>query len=333
MRAQSSVPMTIETIREELSRTPISSSTMNLIVWIDDRERRNWVLERAEMLSEKHPSFCLILDRTGASSEATVLTSQRDADTHLTTQGETVLLNVQGFAPAQAVEYVLALCRDNVPTILWWTGTRADRPFFEALLPHVATIVVDASGGERDESTLCSLYAWHRDHPNVRLRDLAWLRLRPWQEMIAHFFDDPALLDELNHITGLHIKSGSDAEALYLGGWLASRLGWTPSGRDAFTSRTGAAIGFTRERIGGIRRVTSVCLDSESSWYHGEVTGDDQNVVRVWVEGKFSRDPRLFTLNAIDNASLLELAVLQTGSDEVFETALRSAGTLVGGGA
>jgi len=58
------------------------------------------------------------------------------------------------------------------------------------------------------------------------LRDLAWMRLRPWQDMIANFFDDPALLGELFSIRRLHIASGSDSEAFYLAGWLASRLDW-----------------------------------------------------------------------------------------------------------
>ena len=40
----------------ELSGSKASTSTMNLVVWIDDPERRNWVLERAELLAEKHPS-------------------------------------------------------------------------------------------------------------------------------------------------------------------------------------------------------------------------------------------------------------------------------------
>jgi hypothetical protein len=75
--------------------------------------------------------------------------------------------------------------------------------------------------------------------------------------------------------------------------------------------------------------VQSVCLDSDTSWYHGEVT-DDPAVVRIWVEGEHAREPRLFPLQAIDNASLLERAVLETGADDVFETALRSAGTLLG---
>jgi len=75
--------------------------------------------------------------------------------------------------------------------------------------------------------------------------------------------------------------------------------------------------------------VRSICLDSVTSWYHGELT-DDPNVVSVWVEGDYARPPHLFTLQAIDNASLLERGILERGRDDVFETALRSAATLLG---
>jgi len=41
--------------------------------------------------------------------------------------------------------------------------------------------------------------------------------------------------------------------------------------------------------------------------------------------GRARARARLFPLQAIDNASLLERAVLETGADDLFETALRSA--------
>ena len=41
-----------------------SASTMNFVVWIPNGDRRTWILERAAMLAEKHPSFTLILDRS-----------------------------------------------------------------------------------------------------------------------------------------------------------------------------------------------------------------------------------------------------------------------------
>ena len=46
--------------------------------------------------------------------------------------------------------------------------------------------------------------------------------------------------------------------------------------------------------------------------------------MRVWAEGKNATEPRIFPLQAIDNASLVERAALEGGgTDEIFETALR----------
>jgi hypothetical protein len=331
MKLQSTVVASVESIREELARTKLSASTMNFIVWIDDPERRAWILERAELLGEKHPSFELILDRSGGCGDATVITSDRDWSSHFTVQGERVVIDVSCAEPEVVVEYVGALTSSTVPTVLWWSGTNvADRPHFQALLPYATMLLVDSSGGKTDDSTLRGVIRFHRNHPEIRLRDLAWLRLHPWQDMIAAFFDDPRLLNELYGITALHITSGSEAEALYLAGWLASRLGWTASERGAFRDRDGNAIAFTYERAGAIRRIRSVCLDSATSWYHAAVPDETPDVVRVWVDGQHAREPRLYTLPHLDNASLLERAVLQHRSDEVFETALQSIATLLG---
>jgi hypothetical protein len=326
----STVSTSLDAIRSELARTKLATSTINLVVWIDDPARRDWILERAGMLAEKHPSFTLILDHTGVrGGDATVTTVARDAESTFSVRGERVDIDVSGAGAETIVGYVAGLCGRGLPTILWWSGMRDEsRPIFEALLPQVQTLLFDSSGGARDEEAMRELVAFHKAHPEVELRDLAWMRLRPWQDMIANFFDDPALIGELFSIRRIHIESGSDSEAFYLASWLASRLGWAPTGHDAFTDRTGARIAFERKRIGDIRRVQSICLDSETSWYHGEVT-DDPGVVRVWVEGEHAREPRLFPLQAIDNASLLERAVLETGADEVFETALRFAGALL----
>jgi glucose-6-phosphate dehydrogenase assembly protein OpcA len=293
--------------------------------------RRQWVLERAGMLAEKHPSMMLVFDHTGARrGDAMVTTVRHDTQATYTVQGERVDIDVSDADAATVAGYVTGLCSPSVPTVLWWTGRQeGSREIFFALLPHVQTLVFDSSGGARDEAGLRALVDFHREHPDVVLRDLAWMRLLPWQDMIADFFDDPGLSEELYTIRALHISSGSDSEAFYLGGWLASSLGWKPSGRDAFTDARGKPVSFKRKRLGDIRRVQSICLDSETSWYHGEVT-EDPSVVKLWVEGEHAREPRLFPLKAVDNASLLERAVLEPGTDELFETALQSAGTLLG---
>ena len=327
----STVGTSLDVIRAELSRGKLATSTFNFIVWIDDPARRDWIRERAGMLSEKHPSFTLVLDNTGVrEGDATVTTSARDPQATITVRGERVEIDVSGLDAETIARYVTGLCASSVETLLWWSGFKeSSRATFYALLPLIGTLIVDSSGGMADDSALRALTTFHAEHMEVALRDLAWMRLGPWQDMIATFFDDERLLGELYTIRALHIVSGSDSEALYLGGWLASRLGWTAGGRNAFTDREGKTIAFKRRREGELRRVQSICLDSETSWYHGEVT-EDSGVVRVWVEGEHAREPRLFPLRAIDNASLLERAVLESGADELFEMALRTAATLLG---
>lgn len=322
MTSEPAVSSSIETMRGELALGGLSTSTLTFIVWIDEAGRRDWVLERARMLAEKYPSFLMIFDRTGAES----------GEPRVSCGGSRNCVSIDASAlDADGVDqYVSAFCRDAVSTVLWWSGAHVDAgEILNALLARAQTLLVDSSGSVTDDTAVCSLAAFAPRHPEIAIRDLAWLRLTPWQDMIARFFDDPRLLSELYTMRALHITSGSEAEALYLGAWLASRLGWTASGRSAFTARDGKEIAFTHEIAGQTRRVHSVCLDTDGSWYHGEVT-DDPAVVAVWVEGEYGRERSLVPLQAIDNASLLERAILEPGADEVFVTALSWIATLVG---
>ncbi len=327
----STVAASVEEVRAELARTKLSTSTLNLLVWIDDPARRDWIRERVGILTAKHPSFTIVFDHTGVQRHATVTTSPRDPNVTVTVDAERVEVDVRGERPETVAAYAAGLCARGVPTVLWWSGFQeSSRAIFYALLPLIDTLVVDSSGGTRDESALRALAGFHAEHPEVTLRDLAWLRLRPWQDIVAYFFDNPAATSELASIRKLFIASGSESEALYLAGWMASALGWRASGKNAFTAIDGNTIGFDRRQTGEIRRVQSVCLDSDTSWYHAEVAADAQNVVRVWIEGELASEPRLVPLKAMDNASLLERAILEPSADELFETALRSAATVLG---
>ncbi|HZO94290.1 MAG TPA: glucose-6-phosphate dehydrogenase assembly protein OpcA [Candidatus Baltobacteraceae bacterium] len=332
MSAESKVDASLESIRTELARNPASTTTLNLIVWIDDPKRRDWIVERATMLAEKHPSFTLILDNTGECGEAATVTTRARAGggTLSASQGERVELDVSCYDAPKVAEYVETLSRSGVPTLLWWSGMKVgSRPVFDALLPHADTLLVDSAGSVTDERGLRSLVGFRRDHPEIVLRDLAWLRLRPWLDMIANFFDDRQSTREAFTIRRLTIASGSAAEALYLAAWLASSLNWKAAGPDTFSDMDGNRVTFSREERGEIRRVQRVCVETETTSYCAEVT-DNPQVVRVASEGANALEPRLYPLRALDNASLLERAVLEPGRDTLYETTLATVGTLLG---
>jgi glucose-6-phosphate dehydrogenase assembly protein OpcA len=320
----------LELLRAELARAKPLMTTMNLIVWIDSELKREWVIERASKVSEKHPSRTIILDSTPGHVGAHV----RPVDANdPSDQSSFIDIGVADIAPGEACDLATSLGAPDVPTVLWWSADSinadtAFRCFFE----NADTAVVDSSLGVRDASTIAELSTFYAEHRNVALRDLAWMRLHPWQDIIANFFDDRALREELFSIQSLRIVSGSDAEALYLSGWLASRLGWKATAHDEFADRNGERIAFERERSGQPRRVHSVALTTKTSVYQGTVDTTDPTVVRVWVDGANARDMRVFPLQAVDNASLIERAALGGGgTDEIFETALRMVQTLIDG--
>jgi glucose-6-phosphate dehydrogenase assembly protein OpcA len=325
-------PADIELIRTELARAKPHITTMNFIVWIDCESNRDWVIQRAIKISEKHPSRTIILDASPGRVGAHVRPLDPDDTTH---QSTFIDIGVADIAAQEACVLATSLAVPDVPTVLCWGAESlneqtAFRCFFAA--DRLPVAVVDSSLGVRDASTILELAQFYKEHGNVSVRDLAWMRLHLWQDIIAQFFDDPALREELFSIRELRIVAGSDAEALYLGGWLASRLGWNATAPGEFADRNGRRITFEHERGGQARRVYSVALTTATSTYRGSVDEADASVVRVWVEGAKARPVRLVPVQAIDTASLVERAALEDGgTDEIFETSLRMVQTLIDG--
>jgi glucose-6-phosphate dehydrogenase assembly protein OpcA len=323
-------PADLATIRAELARPKPQATTMNLIVWLDNERNREWVVERAIKISEKHPSRTIIVDASPGCVGAQV----RPFDTEdPARQSSFIELGVAGMLPSEACELATSLAASDVPSVLCWSAdSLAEDTAFRCFLGHVSTAVVDSSLGVNDTTTLAKLAECYEEYRNVALRDLAWMRLHHWQDIVAHFFDDPGLRKELFSIRKVRIVAGSDAEALYLGGWLASRLGWSATTHGRFSDRNGRAIELEHDRNGQPRRVSSISLTTETSVYHGDVDAADSTVVCVWAEGANAHDRRFIPLQPPDTASLIEQAALEGGgTDEIFETALRMVRTLIEG--
>ena len=313
-------------IKAELAREQPHAMTMNLVVWNADAANRPWVIERAVAIGEKHPSRTIVLDAAPDAHGATVTTG----DAHTSRQSARIEVGVSALSRPELSELAASLRVADIPTVLWWSAPALGpgTPFADVVALADA-VVVDSSSGPGDASTLADLTRFCAEHRGALVRDLAWQRINPWQDMVAHFFDDAHLREELYSIARLQIVSGSDAEALYLAGWLGSRLGWTAKGKDEFVDRKGHTIVFEHSRSGRPRSVRSVALHTATTVYQGETLAEDDLVVRVWAAGTFASDERLFALKLVDGASLVERAILENAADEIYETALRMVGTLV----
>jgi len=297
-------------------------ATMNFVVFVDDPAHREWVLERALVVVEKHPARLIVLDSTDATSGVDVSTTARH-------RGGSVIINERvdvGVKPLDhgtIISLVQELTVPEIPLVLWWSGARLlQSRTFSGLAQQAQTVLVDSSGKARGEETIHELGEFVARFTSVRLQDLAFMRLAPWQDMIAQFFDDPALREDLFSINGIEIESGSDAEALYLAGWLGSRLSWEAAGRDAFRDRNGMAIPFVKADKGDQRRVLSVVLRAGDSTYRATLSDDDENVVCLSVEGARAKPMWCVPLQNIANTTLIERAIIENTRDEIFETSL-----------
>ncbi len=297
-------------------------ATMTLLVFVEDASLIDWARERARLLAQRHASYAFLLNATSAT----------DAPAQAS-DGEWVELGVRGSTPEHLRSLVTPLLEPGMPHVLLWIAPQtASDARFGALAPEMRTILLDSSRVRDDASSLRDLAAFHKTQPkNGAINDLAYLRLAPWQEVVADFFDERDFIEDLFDLRSVTVAGGSDAEAYYLLGWLASRLEWECAGERSFVHRrSGRAIAYAIEREGQPRRVKRVVLESHSTRFSAELCNGDSSAVSLRVTGAKQRPSRVAPLHDVDTASLLERAILREQADPVFCDALDVAGCLLG---
>jgi len=133
---------------------------------------------------------------------------------------------------------VSSLLAAELQDFLWWPGDDfVNHPLFEDLQQIVDRIIVDSAQLGNDASGVAAMRELLEDDDSGAplIGDFTWLRLGPWRQLIAQFFDPPDVQLCLSSIEELTISyadiredgSSGFASALLTVGWLASRLGWT----------------------------------------------------------------------------------------------------------
>jgi len=280
-------------------------ATMSLVVFVDDERLIVWARERARLLAERHASHVLVLDASSPDVPS---------------------------KPRELEAAIAAQLPSGVPrTLLWVAPKTASDERFVLLAPQMRTILLDSSRARDDDAALRDLVAFRAKTPqNTSIRDLAYLRLAPWQELVADFFDERAFVEDLFDLQRITITSGSDAEGYYLLGWLASRLAWEPERSRTFRPRKSAReIKYEIERDGQARRVKRILLESHATRFVAELCEKDTGAVSLEVSGAKERPARVAPLHDVDITSLLERAMLSEQPDPVFLESLEVAGRLL----
>lgn len=288
----------------------VVAATMTFVVYFNDAGIAGWVRDRARLVGKKHPSRIIVLDGTPA---ATPDTSAND---------EWMEIGASGYDAAALHRALATHALREAPIVLAWIAANvgSDERFTE-LAKCAQTVICSSSVIDTGSEAICALIDFAHAHPDIDVQDLAYLRLNAWQDLIADFFDDKRLLEDLFQLRNVEITAGSHAEAYYLLGWLASRLGWSACGKGQMCNRSQETITFTIHRAGGPRRVSRIALMTDSTTYLAEVLADEEDVARVEVTGAHAAPARVIPLHGLDIASLVGRAIV-THRDEVFHHTL-----------
>jgi glucose-6-phosphate dehydrogenase assembly protein OpcA len=292
-------------------------ATMTIVVFFEDDAIGALARDRIHTLAEKHPSRVIVLD--GAEREPRHAVEARDWIELGVKEGSADLLR----------SVVGTLRLPEAPVVLLWIarGIGSDARF-AALCENAAMIVYNSSLIDLADNALRELVAYVAEHPALPIADIAYLRLAPWQESVAIFFDGKDAVEELFDLRRVEIGCGSDPEAFYLLGWLASRLGWTPSSPNALCNRFGIEIEFAIVREGEPRRVSRVALRSSRSEFVAQIDTNGETIA-LRASGAARNSRRYRAINNPGIAALVERAILCGHNDRIFADSLAAAGEIL----
>jgi hypothetical protein len=153
---------------------------------------------------------------------------------------EDVVLSVSGPAATRLGSLVEPFTLSDLPVAVWYLGAAplagddlvvaADALLLDSKLAigeEGGDAQDDGPGGALPEgATLDAVIGLFGRLPVL---DLAWIRLRPWRELLASLVDGAAFRPALDDLTSATV-TGKPATRALLGGWLASRLRLPPGG-------------------------------------------------------------------------------------------------------
>lgn len=123
----------------------------------------------------------------------------------------------------------------ELPTFLWWpSGEFRDNAIFEDLSLIADRLVFDSARLGNDAHAVADYRKLIDDPKDPLVGDFTWLRLAPWRQLVAQFFDPVDMQHSLEYIDSITIAYAQErkdrgsgfAAALLICGWIGSRLGW-----------------------------------------------------------------------------------------------------------
>jgi len=223
------------------------ANTLNLIAVARNRREANLVTDTVAHLRDFLPSRTIILAPRSPEDDAAGPGSAYEVRLELKEQVigsdapafrfETITITSGVSELGHLASFVSPLLAAELTDFLWWPGGDFSRnPLFDDLVRTVDRVIVDSGHLGNDISGVAMMRDLLDDDDTGSpiIGDFTWLRLAPWRQLIAQFFDPPDVQQSLASIEDISIsyadsrEDGSSglASALLIVGWLGSRLGW-----------------------------------------------------------------------------------------------------------
>lgn len=352
-----------------------TAQVLNLVIRARSYEAANTYVESIERITGRHPCRVIVAATDPIETDMPV---QAWVSIHcqLPPSGgrqvccEQVTVAAGGESVRRLPAAIIPLLLPDLPVFLWWPqGDPFDEYVFRNLADSLNRLIVDSATFENPEGTLAKMAGGIKSQwPKVAVSDVNWGRLTPWREMVASFFDPPAMHPYLERISRVKLEYAQPTDrratvnrtqALMLAGWLASRLDWE-SGENAYqlthseTSHVPAAHISLRS---GKRPISvdihaspwdAVCdgdLCSITIEISGEQPGDpvaatfslaltDEQeqcaISKVGIEGS-EVTSRIVQMASLDQADLLDEELEFYSRDTVYEECLTMVGAFIRG--
>ena len=327
------------------------ASVLSLIVCVADLSATDRVLAAIHHLARQHPSRTIILlpERQSQGEEMRVwhATGCADGEEHeRVVCGEQIVIAARGRDIGHLPSLTDQLMLADLPSFLWWVGdfSPSQQLLFDRLTELADRLVVDSSSFAALGTAMGRLHLLaHRRHQPCAPSDLNWARLTPWRELVAQFFDSPALRPHLSQLDRVAIEynpvggSGPPQTSLLVS-WLASQLGWQPDTAPP-AQRGGPIQGRLRRPAGGPVGVSArpggeggvdglirltLSAGATARFLVARANDSDHALTEADVVGAPVLR-RIARCETSDLSSLLADELMLFGRDHIYEAALRMA--------
>ena len=336
------------------------ASMFNLLVYVSSRTEASKLDEMLTDITAARPCRAILIVADGDTPEET-LTAQVTSRCTLPSASskqvccEQVTITAGGAQVDEVPSAIAPLLISDLPVYLWWHSVPrlADKSMFRRLVDLSDRVVIDSAHFRDPEADLASMAAVLTETPRwTALSDLNWARLTAWRALLAGFYDIADYRPLLNYLKQVTIKYAPPAtdpaviptRALLLGGWLASRLGW--SVRPGTANRTTASAGLefsidgrslglefahTGREIepGHLALVTLAGEADQSVSFTVRRSADGQRIETSVTRGEEKGVQRVLSYEGLTETELIgkELEIL--GHDRVYEQAVLAAGEII----